>query len=260
VVFVTADGAWASPSIPVIVALLWRRCSVPPARMAQQQRGLPRALADDDRLPGRLLTIAAVVALLAAPVAAAVRRDTQDAPGSARAPPELGAYLADLPLGLNEQQQIQRQIDGLDDRIRENQTRCSPACSPGRPGGGPVPRRPDHLPHRAVLLRQGRARDVALARRPLPGRAQAALDDSASGRGRCSAPTCAASSSSRPSTRSGSGLALFAIGVPARPAARRPDVPPGFVPVVGSIVAGVAAALVALAFEGPGGAARRSSR
>jgi predicted PurR-regulated permease PerM len=232
--------------IPVIVALLLATLFVPPARWLEQ-RGLPRALATTIVFLGGLVTIAAVVALLAAPVAAEF-----DALGDRirEGADELGAYLADLPLGLNEEQ-IQRQIDGLDDRIRENQTSVQSGVLAGAQAAG------QFLAGLTICLivlfffvKDGRAMWRWLVGL-FPDARKPALDElgerswhvlSAYVRGVVFVAAIDAV---------GIGIALWLIGVPLVLPLAAITFVLAFVPLVGAFVAGAAAALVALVAVGP---------
>jgi putative heme transporter len=101
--------------IPVIIALLLSTLFVPPARWLQR-RGVPRALAATIAFLGGILLLSLLIGFIASGVASEAdelgRQISQGAD-------ELGALVADLPVGLDERE-VQRQIDSIDDRIREN--------------------------------------------------------------------------------------------------------------------------------------------
>jgi putative heme transporter len=232
--------------IPVFVALLLSTLFVPPAR-ALHRRGVPQALATTLVFVFGLLVIGGTVALLAAPVATEFEalgdrvREGAD---------EVGAYLADLPLGLDERQ-IQEQIDQLDDRIRENQTSIQSGVVAGATAAGqflaglticlivlfffvkdgakmwrwfvrlwPETRRPalDELGQRSWKVLGAYVRGVVLV---------ATID------------------------AIGIGLALWLIGVPLVLPLAVITFVLAFVPLIGAFVAGAAAALVALVAVGP---------
>ncbi|HEX2084553.1 MAG TPA: AI-2E family transporter [Solirubrobacteraceae bacterium] len=101
--------------IPVFVALLLATLLVPPAR-ALQRRGFPPVIATIVVFLGSLLLFAAIFTLLAPPV---VNEFGTIGDRVREGADKLGTYLADSPLGLDEQE-VQREIDRVDDRLREN--------------------------------------------------------------------------------------------------------------------------------------------
>ncbi|HEV2812391.1 MAG TPA: AI-2E family transporter [Solirubrobacteraceae bacterium] len=101
--------------IPVCVALLLATLLVPPARWLRR-RGAPPAVATSIVFVGSLAVFAAIVALLAPAVAGEFGTISDRVKEGAD---KLGAYLADSPLHL-EEDKVQREIDRIDDRLREN--------------------------------------------------------------------------------------------------------------------------------------------
>ena len=101
--------------IPVFVALLLATLLVPPAR-ALQRRGAPPAMAAATVFLAALLVFAAMATLLAPPVVSEFGTIGDRVKEGAD---KLGTYLADSPLGLDEQK-VQQEIDRVDDRLREN--------------------------------------------------------------------------------------------------------------------------------------------
>ncbi|MDQ3742494.1 MAG: AI-2E family transporter [Actinomycetota bacterium] len=101
--------------IPVVVALLLSTLLVPPARWLQR-RGAPPALAAFTVFLGGLAAFAALIALLGPPV---VNEFGTIGDRVREGADKLGAYLADSPLQLDEEK-VQREIDRVDDRLREN--------------------------------------------------------------------------------------------------------------------------------------------
>ena len=101
--------------IPVVIALLLATLLVPPAR-ALQRRGAPPALAATTVFVAALLAFALLGTLLAPPV---VNEFGTIGERVREGADKLGAYVADTPLGLDEQK-VQREIDRVDDRLREN--------------------------------------------------------------------------------------------------------------------------------------------
>jgi predicted PurR-regulated permease PerM len=232
--------------IPVIIALLLSTLFVPPAR-ALQARGVPRTLATTIVFAGGILLISALIALVASGVASEADSLSDQVSGGAD---ELGTYVADLPFGLDEQE-VQKQIDTIDDRVRENSDSIrngvvSGAAAAGQILGGlaivltvlfffikdgagmwnwfcrlfPPARRPalDELGERSWTVLSAYVKGVVFV----------ALVDAV-----------------------GIGLGLLIIGVPlVLPLAVLTFVL-AFIPIVGAIAAGAAAVLVALVAEGP---------
>lgn len=101
--------------IPVFIALLLATLLVPPARWLQR-RGAPPALATAVVFLGALAAFAALIALLAPTV---VNEFGAIGDHVRQGADKLGRYLADSPLHLDEDK-VQREIDRVDDRIRDN--------------------------------------------------------------------------------------------------------------------------------------------
>ena len=101
--------------IPVFIALLLATLLVPPAR-ALQRRGAPPALATATVFVAGLFVFALLGTLLAPPVVSEFGTIGDRVREGAD---KLGVYLADSPLGLDEQK-VQQEIDRVDDRLREN--------------------------------------------------------------------------------------------------------------------------------------------
>ena len=232
--------------IPVVIALLLSTLFVPPARWLQRHR-VPRALATTIVFLGGILLLSGLVALVASGVANEADTLSKQVSGGAN---ELGGYIADLPFGLSESE-VQRQIDSIDDRIRENSDAIgsgvlSGAAVFGQAVGGllivltilfffikdgagmwnwfcglfPPARRPalDELGERSWTVLSAYVKGVVFV----------ALVDAV-----------------------GIGLGLLIIGVPlVLPLAVLTFVL-AFIPIVGAIAAGAAAVLVALVAEGP---------
>ena len=117
--------------LPVIIALLLATLFSPPARWLER-RGLPRTLASVIVFIGGLLLLAALLTLVAAPIASdAEKLGAQVRVGADK----LGGQIAALPLGL-EEAEIQRQIDSIDDRIRENNGAISSGVVSGAQAAG----------------------------------------------------------------------------------------------------------------------------
>ena len=101
--------------IPVFVALMLATLLVPPARW-MQRRGAPPLLATAAVFLIALVFLTAVVTLVAPPVAdefGAIGDNVREGAD------KLAVYAADLPFGL-EEDAVQREIDRIDDRLREN--------------------------------------------------------------------------------------------------------------------------------------------
>ena len=101
--------------IPVVIALLLATLLVPPARWLQR-RGFPPAAATTTVFFGALALFAAMFALLGPPVVGEFGTIGDRVREGAD---KVGTYLADTPLGLDERE-VQREIDRVDDRLREN--------------------------------------------------------------------------------------------------------------------------------------------
>ena len=232
--------------IPVIIALLLATLFVPPARWLER-KGVPDALATSIVFLGGLLTIVGVVALLAAPVASEFDALGDQVRGGAD---EVGTYLADLPLGLDERE-IQKQIDTLDDRIRENQTSVQSGVLAGAQAAG------QFLAGLAICLivlfffvKDGRGMWRWLVGL-FPDTRKPAIDElgerswhvlTAYVRGVVFVAAVDAV---------GIGIALWLIGVPLVLPLAVITFVLAFVPLIGAVVAGAAAALVALVAVGP---------
>lgn len=232
--------------IPVVIALLLSTLLVPPARWLER-RGVPRALASTLVLVGAVLVLAGLIAFVAQGVAHESDDLADQISGGAN---ELGRIVADLPFGLDEAE-VQKQIDSIDDRIRENSDSIrngvlSGAAIAGQLLGGlaivlvvlffflkdgpdlwrwicrlfPQARRPalDELGERSWAVLGSYVRGVVFV----------AFVDAV-----------------------GIGLGLWAVGVPlVMPLAVLTFVL-AFIPIVGAITAGGAATLVALVAVGP---------
>ena len=232
--------------IPVIIALLLSTLFIPPAR-ALQRRGVPRALATTIVFLGGILLLTGLIALVASGVANEAPKLSKQVSGGAN---ELGTYLADLPLGLDERE-IQRQIDQIDDRVRENSGAVRSGVISGAAAAGQV------LGALAITLtvlfffiKDGPGMWNWFCRLFPKGRRDA-LDElgerswtvlSAYVKGVVFVAFVDAV---------GIGLGLLVIGVPlVLPLAVLTFVL-AFIPIVGAIAAGAAAVLVALVAEGP---------
>ena len=235
--------------IPVVVALLLSTLFVPPAR-ALERRGVPRALAASVVFLGGILVIVGLVALVAAPIAA----DAENLADQVKAGADkLAGQVASLPVGMDEQE-IQRQVDSIDDRLRENNGALrSGVISAGQAAGQFLAGLIFTLVVLFFFIKDGpgmwrwfvgrfpKARKPALDE--LGGRSWHVL--TAYVRGVVAVATIDAV---------GIGIGLAIIGVPlVLPLAALTFVL-AFIPIVGAIVAGAAAALVALAFKGAGAA------
>lgn len=235
--------------IPVSIALLLSTLFVPPAR-ALERRGLPRALASTIVVIGGVLVIVGLLTLVAAPIAA----DAEKLGDQIRAGADkLGGQIADLPIGMSEAE-VQKQIDSIDDRLRENNTSVQSGVVSGAQAAGQLAAA--MIITLVVLfffVKDGVGMWRWLVGRVPPAR-KAALEEF--GQRSWKALTAY--------TRGvvfvafvdavGIGLALWLIGVSlVLPLAALTFIL-AFVPIVGAVAAGAAAALVALAFEGVGAA------
>jgi predicted PurR-regulated permease PerM len=235
--------------IPVAVALLLSTLFVPPAR-ALERRGLPRALAATLVFIGGLLVIVGLIALVTAPIAA----DAEKLGNQIRAGADkLGGQIADLPLGMSEQE-IQKQIDSIDDRLRENNGSVQSGVVSGAQAAG------QFLASMVITLvvlfffiKDGPAM-WRWVRGRFPDSREPAIDEFGRRSWRALSSYVKGVVFVALVDAVGIGLALWVIGVPlVLPLAALTFVL-AFIPIVGSVVAGLAAALVALAFEGVGAA------
>jgi putative heme transporter len=101
--------------VPVVIALLLSTLLVPPARWLEERR-VPRVLATTGVFIGGIVLLTGLIALVVGGVASEADELSKQVRGGAD---ELGGYIADLPFGLDERE-VQRQIDQIDDRVREN--------------------------------------------------------------------------------------------------------------------------------------------
>ena len=232
--------------IPVIIALLLSTLFVPPAR-ALQKRGVPRVLATTIVFFAGILLIAGLVALVAAGVAGEASSLSKQVSGGAN---ELGTYVADLPLGLDERE-VQRQIDQIDDHVRENSDAIRSGVISGAAAAGQI------LGALAITLtvlfffiKDGAGMWNWFCRLFPPARREA-LDElgerswtvlSAYVKGVVFVALVDAV---------GIGLGLLIIGVPLVVPLAVLTFVLAFIPIVGAIAAGAAAVLVALVAVGP---------
>ena len=232
--------------IPVVIALLLATLLVPPARWLQR-RGAPPALAATTVFLASLAAFAALLALLGPPVVTEFGTIGDRVREGAD---KLGTYLADSPLHLDEDK-VQREIDRVDDRLREN----SGAITSGvLSGAAVVGQLIAALLITLVVLfffvKDGpRIWDWVVRLFPETRRpAMQQVGDESWGvlthyvRGVAVVATVDAV---------GIGLALWLIGVPLVIPLAILTFFTAFVPIIGAFVAGVAAALVALVHGGP---------
>ena len=92
---------------------------------------MPRTLATTLVFLGGILLLTGLIALVASGVANEAPKLSKQVSGGAD---KLGTYLADLPFGLDERE-IQRQIDQIDDRVRENSGAIRSGVVSGAAGG-----------------------------------------------------------------------------------------------------------------------------
>ena len=232
--------------IPVFIALLLATLLVPPARWLQR-RGAPPALAAFTVFLRGLAAFAALIALLGPPVVGEF--DTigdRVREGADR----LGSYLADSPLHLDEAK-VQKEIDRVDDRLRENSSTITSGLLSGAAVVGQL------LAGLLIMLvvlfffvKDG-PRIWQWVVRLFPETRRPAMEQVGREswhvlthyvRGVVVVATIDAV---------GIGIALWLIGVPLVIPLAILTFFTAFVPVIGSIVAGIAAALVALVHGGP---------
>ena len=232
--------------IPVVIALLLATLLVPPAN-ALHRRGVPRALATTIVFLVSLLVIGGTVALLAPSVATEFDDLSKQVRGGAD---EVGSYIADLPLGLDERE-IQEQIDTIDDRIRENQTSVSSGVIAGAQAAG------QFLAGLTICLivafffvKDGAAMWRWLTRL-FPESRRPALDELGERSWRVLGAYVRGVVFVATIDAVGIGLALWLIGVPLVLPLAVITFVLAFIPLIGAFVAGAAAALVALVAVGP---------
>jgi predicted PurR-regulated permease PerM len=102
--------------IPVVIALLLSTLLVPPARWLERHVQFPRALAATTVVLLGVALLSGAVALVASGVA---HESGELADQVSEGANELGRYIADLPFGI-EEDEVQKQIDEIDDRLRDN--------------------------------------------------------------------------------------------------------------------------------------------
>lgn len=119
--------------IPVVIALLLSTLLVPPAR-ALRRRGVPAALATVMVMLTAVLLVAGLIALVASGAAHEANDLSTQISGGAD---KLGTLVADLPLGLSERD-VRRQIDSIDDRIRNNSSAVRSGVVSGAAAAGQV--------------------------------------------------------------------------------------------------------------------------
>ncbi|HEV3001084.1 MAG TPA: AI-2E family transporter [Solirubrobacteraceae bacterium] len=232
--------------IPVFLALLLATLLVPPARWLQR-RGAPPALAAFAVFFSALVLFAGLMALLGPPV---VNEFGTIGDRVREGADKLGTYLADSPLHLDERD-VQREIDRIDDRLRENSSAVTSGVLSGAAVVGEL------LAGLLIML-------VVLfffvkdgpgiwnwVVRLFPERRRPAVEHAGSEawqalthyvRGVVTVATVDAV---------GIGLALWIIGVPLVFPLAILTFFTAFVPIVGSIAAGAVCALVALVHGGP---------
>ena len=232
--------------VPVVIALLLSTLLVPPARWLEARR-VPRALAATIVFIAGVLLFSSIVALVVGGVASEADELSKQVRGGAD---ELGGYIADLPFGFDERE-VQKQIDGIDDRVRENSGSIRNGVISGALAAGQL------LGGLAIVLvvlfffiKDGSQMWDRVCRLFPPAR-RPALDEmgerswdvlSAYVRGVFFVALVDAI---------GIGLALLIVGVPlVLPLAVLTFIL-AFVPLVGAFVAGAAAVLVALVAVGP---------
>ena len=232
--------------IPVIIALLLSTLFAPPAR-ALHRRGVPRALAATIAFLGGILLLTGLIALIASGIASEADDLGDQIAGGAN---ELGALVADLPFGF-EEAEVQKQIDQIDDRVRENSGSIrngvvSGAFAAGQFLGGLI----IVLVVLFFFIKDGKQMWEWFCRLFPPGR-RAALDElgerswtvlSAYVRGVVVVAFVDAV---------GIGIGLWIVGVPLVVPLAVLTFVLAFVPLVGAFVAGAAAVLVALVANGP---------
>jgi predicted PurR-regulated permease PerM len=231
--------------IPVIVALLLSTLLVPPAR-ALQRRGVPRALAATIVFLGGVLVLSGIIALVASGVASEADELADQVSGGAN---RLGSLIADLPFGI-EEREVQKQIDSLDDRVRENSTSIRNGVVSGAAAAGQL------LAALAIILvvlfffiKDG-AQMWRWFCRLFPEGRQPALDELGERSWTVLTAYVKGVVFVAFVDAVGIGLGLFLVGVPLVIPLAVLTFTLAFVPLIGAFVAGAAAVLVALVAEG----------
>ena len=232
--------------IPLVIALLLSTLFVPPARWLES-KGAPRSIAASVVFLGGILVILGLIALVAAPIAA----DAENLGNQVRAGADkLGGQVADLPLGLNEAE-VQRQIDSVDDRVRENSASIRDGVVSGAQAAG------QFLGGLAIMLvvlfffvKDGARMWVWLCGLFAPER-RPALDEMGERTWLVLTAYVKGVVVVALVDAIGIGIGLWIIGVPLVVPLAVITFLLAFVPVVGAIAAGAAAALVALVSIGP---------
>jgi predicted PurR-regulated permease PerM len=232
--------------IPVIIALLLSTLFVPPARWLQR-RGLPRALAATIVFLGGILVLTGLIALIASGVASQSDDLSQQVSDGAD---ELGRLIADLPFGLDERE-VQRQINTIDDRIRDNSESIRNGVMSGAAAFGQL------LAGLSIVfvvlfffIKDGAGmwnwfcRLFPRARRP-------ALDELGERSWRVLTAYVRGVVFVAVVDAVGIGLGLLVVGVPLVLPLAVLTFALAFVPLIGAVVAGAAAILVALVANGP---------
>ena len=235
--------------IPVAIALLLSTLFVPPAR-ALERMGLGRAVASTIVCIGGILLIIGLLTLVAAPIASDADKLGEQIRAGAD---KLGGQIAALPIGMSEEE-VQKQIDSIDDRVRENNGAVRSGVVSGAQAAG------QFLAAMIITLvvlfffvKDGAGMWRWLVHRVPPAR-KAALQEFGNRSWKALTAYVRGVVFVAFIDAVGIGLALWLIGVPlALPLAALTFVL-AFVPIVGAVAAGAAAALVALAFEGVGAA------
>ena len=232
--------------IPILIALLLATLFVPPARWLQR-RGLGPTLATSIVFAAGLLALFGVIAGISAAVASEAGELTDQVSGGAN---ELGALIAGLPFAPDEPE-IQRQIDTIDDRVRENSASIRDGVVSGAQAAG------QFLGGLAIMLvvlfffvKDGSKMWDRICNLFPPER-RPALDEMGERSWRVLTAYVKGVVFVAFVDAVGIGIGLWIIGVPLVVPLAVITFLLAFVPVVGAIAAGAAAALVALVSIGP---------
>jgi predicted PurR-regulated permease PerM len=236
-------------AIPVLIALLIATLLVPPARWLER-RGLGRTLSTTIVFVGGVLALVLVIAGVSAAIASEAGTLSKQVSGGAD---KLGTLVADLPFGLDERE-VQRQIDTIDDRVRENSAAIRDGVVSGAAAAG------QFLGGLAIMLvvlfffvKDGSRMWDRLCRL-FPAERRPALDEMGERSWRVLTAYVKGLMLVAFVDAVGIGIGLAIIGVPLVVPLAVITFLFAFVPIVGAIAAGAAAALVALVSIGPGAA------
>jgi putative heme transporter len=233
-------------AIPIMIALLLSTLFVPPARWLQR-RGLGPAIATTIVFLAGILALAGVIAGISAAIASEADTLSSQVSGVAN---ELGELVAGLPFA-PEEAEIQRQIDSIDDRIRDHSSSIREGALSGAQAAG------QFIAGLAIMLvvlfffvKDGPKMWEWFCGL-FPHERRPALDEMAERTWRVLTAYVRGVMAVALVDAVGIGIGLWIIGVPLVLPLAVITFLLAFVPIIGAYVAGAAAALVALVSVGP---------